>query len=641
MSNTIAPAAERQSLKDWFFEGSKEHVGPQAKATHTTHWWRVMCLTGVDYFSTLAYQPSIAFLAAGALAPIATLVLIILTLVGALPMYGRIAQMSPHGQGSIQVLEKLFPRWKGKVVVLCLLGFAATDFVITITLSAADAAAHLVENPLTPHWLDHPAMVTLFLLVMLGAIFLRGFGEAINIAVLLVIAYLALNAIVVGNGLMEIARHPALVANWRASLFAQHGHPAMMLAMAVILFPKLALGLSGFETGVAVMPLVGGEAGDTEEHPTGRIKNTKKLLMTAALIMSVFLLSSSFVSVLLIPAAAFQPGQPADGRALAYLAHERLGASFGTLYDLSTITILWFAGASAMAGLLNLVPRYLPRFGMAPEWARANRPLVALFTGVTIVVTLIFRADVDAQAGAYATGVLVLMSSAALAVAIMAWRQRSRAVLFTGIAVVFFYTTITNIVERPEGIKIASVFIASIIVSSLVSRALRSTELRVLGIEPDELATRFIDEAVHGEAVRIIANRPGPGDAREYEDKLREATDSHHLPPDDPVLFLEVVPGDTSAFSQVLVVRGKMVKDFRVLYCQSPAIPNAIAAILLHIRDRTHKLPHVYFGWTEGNPITYLLKFLAFGEGDTAPVTREVLRQAEHDPLQRPRVHVG
>src|SRR5262249_31148916 len=155
----------------------------------------------------------------------------------------------------------------------------------------------------------------------------------------------------------------------------------------------LALGLSGFETGVAVMPLVRGDAGDTEEHPVGRIRNTKKLLTTAALIMSVMLLSCTSVSTLLIPPDAFQPGHPADGRALSYLAHEYLGQGFGTLYDVSTITILWFAGASAMAGLLNLVPRYLPRYGMAPEWARANRPLVVLFTGITILVTIIFRAS--------------------------------------------------------------------------------------------------------------------------------------------------------------------------------------------------------------------------------------------------------
>ena len=600
-----------------------------------------MCLTGVDYFSTLAYQPSIAFLAAGALAPMATLVLVIVTLFGALPMYGRVADMSPHGQGSIVILERLFPRWKGKVFVLCLLGFAATDFVITITLSAADAAAHVVENPFTPAWLDHPLIVTVALLVILGAIFLTGFGEAIHLAVILVGVYLGLNAVVLLVSLRAIWAHPEVIGAWKGLLFNQYGNPATMVAMAIILFPKLALGLSGFETGVAVMPLVRGDPTDSEAYPAGRIRNTKKLLTTAALIMSVLLMASTSVSVLLIPPDAFQPGHPADGRALAYLAHELLGTHFGTIYDVSTIAILWFAGASALAGLLNLVPRYLPRYGMAPEWARANRPLVVLFTGITILVTVIFKANVDAQAGAYATGVLVLMSSAAVAVAITAWRQKNRWVTFISITVVFMYTTVTNIIERPEGIKIASVFILSIVVMSLVSRALRSTELRVLGVEPDDQAARFIHEAVHGEAVRIIANRPGTGAIEEYQEKFREASDSHHLPPDDPVLFLEVQPGDASEFSEVLKVRGAMVNGYRVLRCQSPAIPNAIAALLLYIRDRTGMLPHVYFGWTEGNPITYLLRFLAFGEGDTAPVTREVLRQAEPNPLRRPRVHVG
>ena len=636
------PGTSRQRFDRWFFEGRiLQPVGPHSRPVHTSEWWKVMCLTGVDYFSTLAYQPGIAFLAAGALAPIATLVLIIVTLFGALPMYHRVAEMSPFGQGSILMLEKLFPRWKGKAVVLSLLGFAATSFVVTMTLSAADATAHLIENPLAPEWVRHPELFTIVLLLLLGAVFLRGFQEAISLAVWIVLAYLGLNLIVLIVAALEIVRNPDVIANWRASLFVQHGNPAMMAVMALILFPKLALGLSGFETGVAVMPLVRGDPSDTEENPAGRIRNTKKLLSAAAFVMSLFLLASSVVSVLLIPAEAFQPGQPADGRALAFLAHLYLGSGFGTLYDAVTIAILWFAGASAMAGLLNLVPLYLPRYGMAPEWARATRPLVVIFTCIGIVVTVIFSADVEAQAGAYATGVLVLITSGAIAVAIAAWRQNNRWPLFASITLVFVYTSVANMIERPEGIKIASIFILSIIITSLVSRTLRSTELRVLGIQPDPLAERFIDDASRSGEVNIIANRPGTGDWKEYEDKLREARETHHLTPDDAVLFLEVERGDASEFSEVLLVKGARVHGFCVLRCKSPAIPNTIAALLLHVRDRTNKIPHVYFGWTEGNPVLYLLKFLAFGEGDTAPVTREVLRQAEADPLRRPRVHVG
>jgi hypothetical protein len=632
----------RPRFARWFFEGLPESATISAHAGPSSEWWKVMCLTGVDYFSTLAYQPSIAYLAAGVLSPLATFVLIVLTLVGALPMYSRVADLSPHGQGSILILEDLFPRWKGKVFVLCLLGFAATDFVITITLSAADATAHLIENPLTPSWLEHPMLVTLLLLLVLGLVFLKGFNEAIVLAVGLVVTYLTLNLIIIGVGLHHIWQNPELLASWRRLLFVRYPSGTMMVLMALILFPKLALGLSGFETGVAVMPLVRGDATDTEERPVGRIRNTKKLLRTAAGIMSFMLLTSSFVTAVIIPPAMFGPRQPADGRALAYLAHELVGNGFGTALDISTVSILWFAGASAMAGLLSLVPRYLPRYGMAPEWARATRPLVVMFTGITFLVTIIFDANVDAQGGAYATGVLVLMSSAALAVAIIAWRQRRHWVPFVTITAVFFYTTIANIFERPEGIKIASFFILTIIITSLISRALRSTELRVQGIVADEAATAFIREAARqGGGLRIIANRPDSGAPQEYEDKLREASESHHIPADEPVLFLEIRPGDASQFSEVLHVFGVEVAGHRVLRCISPAIPNAIAALLLYIRDETGLIPHVYFGWTEGNPMAYLLKFLAFGEGDTAPVTREVLRQVEHDPMRRPRVHVG
>jgi hypothetical protein len=590
-----------------------------------------MCLTGVDYFSTLGYQPGIAFLAAGSLAPIATVILVCLTLVGALPVYSKVAAASPDGQGSISMLEHLLPRWRGKALVLVLLGFAATDFVITITLSAADATEHIVHNPFVPRTFDHPIAVTIVLLTALGAVFLKGFKEAIGIAVVIVAVYLALNIVVIAYGVTEILRHPDYIPRWTNGLYAQHGNPVMMLALALLVFPKLALGLSGFETGVAVMPLVAGD----------RVHNTRKLLRTAALVMSVMLIGSSIVTTLLIPAEAFAEGGEAAGRALAYLAHHYLGELFGTIYDISTISILWFAGASAMAGLLNLVPRYLPRYGMAPEWTRATRPLVTLFTAITFLITIIFNADVEAQGGAYATGVLVLMTSAAVAVTLALWRARNRTwVPFAIITLVFGYTTVTNVIERPDGVQIATWFIVTIVVTSLISRVLRSTELRVQGVVADPRAEMFLREVAHA-PIRIIANRPDTGLPSEYAHKLREAQESHHLPPNTRVLFVEVRPTDASAFSDVLKVEGADIGGHHVLRCASPAIPNAIAALLLFIRDQTRQIPHAYFGWTEGNPIAYLLKFLAFGEGDTAPVTREVLRQAEPDPELRPRIHVG
>jgi len=631
---------QRHSFKTWFFEGVREPEGPHARHPHQSAWWKVMCLTGVDYFSTLGYQPGIAFLAAGLLSPLATLVLVLLTLFGALPMYRRVAELSPHGQGSISLLEELLPRWRGKALVLCLLGFAATGFIITITLSAADATAHIIENPLTPRSFNHPILLTLILLTGLGAIFLKGFREAVGLAIPIVAVYLLLNVVVIGWGLQHLWHHPEAFPAWRTLALAEHGSWTRMIGIALMLFPHLALGLSGFETGVAVMPLVRGNPDDDPQNPQGRIRNARKLLTTAALIMSVMLVGSSIVTTMLIPPAAFREGGEAYGRALAYLAHEHLGHGFGTFYDLSTVAILWFAGASALVGLLNLVPQYLPRYGMAPEWARANRPLVVIFIAITFIVTILFEADVNAQGGAYATGVLVLMGSASLAVTISAWRGNKQWFGYLLLTLIFGYTTLVNIIDRPEGLKIANIFIIGIVISSLVSRVLRSTELRVLAVEADDVARGFLADASTG-PVRIIANRPDTGLPEEYEHKLKEAMESHHLTPDDAVLFVEVRPGDVSEFSGVLHVNGATVDRHRVLRCVSPAIPNAIAALLLYVRDQTKMIPHAYFGWTEGNPIVYLLKFLAFGEGDTAPVTREVLRQSEPDPLRRPRIHVG
>lgn len=657
----------RRKFQLWLLEGLKRSGSTRdSSTTHKQHsWWQVMCLTGVDYFSTLGYQPGIAFLAAGALSPIATLVLILLTLFGALPMYRRVANESPHGDGSISMLENLLSRWKGKLFVLALLGFATTSFVITITLSAADATAHIVENPFAMAHLDflhHRIAVTLFLITALGAIFLRGFKEAIGIAVFLVAIYLALNLTVVAVGFYAIATHATVVWNWKQALFGTYSSPFLMIGTALLVFPKLALGLSGFETGVVVMPLVKGDIDTTQseaelQHLTrpgesaaqlsGRIHNTRKLLTVAALIMSFLLLASSICTTLLIPAEEFRPetdmqdAGAANGRALAYLAHQYLGDVFGTVYDLSTISILWFAGSSALAGLLNIVPRYLPRYGMAPEWARATRPLVVVFTVICFIVTILFKADVDAQGGAYATGVLALMTSAAIAVTLSARRHNEPVQwLFMLISLVFIYTTIVNIFEQPEGLKIAMIFIVVIIASSLFSRVWRSTELRVEHIELDDQAREFVRKAAKG-TVRIITNRCDRGDALEYEAKEKEKRLDNHIPAGEPILFFEVTPGDASEFSGVLKIKGETVDGFKILRTESPAVPNAIAAFLLFLRNETGKLPHVYFGWSEGNPLSYMLKYIAFGEGDTAPVTHEVLRQAEKDPEQRPIVHVG
>ncbi|TJY67623.1 amino acid transporter [Arthrobacter sp. CAU 1506] len=621
-------------------------LGPHGTVDSLEHghpWWKVMCLTGVDYFSTLGYQPAIAALAAGAVSPLATMLVVLVTLCGALPVYRRVAEESPHGSGSIAMLERLLPRWRGKLLVLALLGFVATDFMITMTLSAADATAHLIENPLLPHWLEgQNVAITLVLLGALTAVFLRGFREAIGVAVVVVGAYLALNAVLVAVCLADVLTHPLVVRDWWQVLTASYGNPLLIVAVVLLVFPKLALGLSGFETGVAVMPQIRASSQVDGDHLAGRIHGTRRLLTTAALIMSGFLISSSFVSILLIPAQEFQPGGAANGRALAYLAHELMGPVFGSLYDASTIIILWFAGASAMAGLLNVVPRYLPRYGMAPGWTKASRPLVLVFCAIAFLVTVVFDADVDAQGGAYATGVLVLITSAAAAVTLSARSRGQRRLVwgFGAVTAAFVYTTAANIVERPEGIRIASLFILGIVVISFISRTRRSFELHATHVHFDERAVELIARSDTGPLL-FIAHEPKRLDAEAYRKKLAAARAVNNLPADEVPVFLEVIVDDSSDFETELEVHGVCRHGYDILEVHGPVVPNTIASVLLHIRDITGLMPHVYFRWTEGNPISNLLRFLVFGEGEIAPVTREILREAEPDVTNRPWVHVG
>ncbi|MDQ1555972.1 MAG: hypothetical protein QOI02_974 [Actinomycetota bacterium] len=658
MTSDVAPAPtrpkrlrRRSALSVWLLDGLKDqsgaHPGPHVEEVEKTKsWWRVMCLTGVDYFSTLGYQPAIAAVAAGLISPFATIVLVLLTLLGALPVYRRVARESHRGEGSIAMLEKLLPWWGGKLFVLVLLGFAATDFMITITLSAADATAHVVENPFAPQWLHgNEVPITLAIIAVLAIVFLRGFTEAINIAVVLVAAYLVLNAVVIAVALAHVAGHAQLVSDWWTALSQQnHGNPLLVIGFALIVFPKLALGLSGFETGVAVMPQVRGDAGDTDANPAGRIRGTRRLLMTSAIIMSAFLITSSFVTTLLIPQKEFQPGGSADGRALAFLAHQFLGDGFGTVYDISTICILWFAGASAMAGLLNLVPRYLPRYGMAPNWVRAVRPLVLVFTAIAFLVTIVFKANVNDQGGAYATGVLVLITSASVAVTISAWRKKQAGwgIAFGVISAVFAYTTVLNVAERPDGVRIAALFIVGIVLVSVVSRVQRSFQLRATSVILDDAAQSFVlSDAEEFGSIRIIANEPDDGSLLEYKQKVTDERRDSGIPQRLPVIFVEVHPADSSNFEEDLLVRGETVHGFRVLKVNSGNIPNTLATVLLEIRDLTGIVPGIYFEWTEGNPISNMFRFLVTGGGEVAPVTREVMRRAEPNRDRRPEVHVS
>ena len=635
-----------------------------------------MCLCGVDYFSTLGYQPSIAFEGAGTLAPLATLVLVLVTLFGALPIYSHVAGETPDGVGSIGMIERMFTGWGAKLVVLVLIGFAATDFVITKTLSAADAAAHLISNPLyeahVPAWLQGQMPTTMFLLVLLGAMFLKGYGEVVGLATVLVIAFLGLSFVVVAASVFYLVTHPALLQHWFSEISSGHYHlehaplsgtgPWVAMGIAALVFPKLALGLSGFETGVLHIHMVRG----TEEHPhdqAARIANTRRMMLVAALIMSCFLIGSSLITGTntLIPAEelTLEPvkGKAMD-RALAYLAHGEsphpicplFGRVFGTLYDISTILILWFAGASAMGGLLNMVPRYLPRYGMAPDWAGAYRPLVIAFTVINLLVTLAFRADVSAQGGAYATGVLVLMTSACVASFLHEMRKKpephhglalqAQRVGFGLITLVFIYTTIANIYERPDGIIIASIFIATVMAISFTSRFFRSDELRLKEFRFADDADRMLwtDILVEGAFRVLVPHRPGSRSLAEKEAEIRR---KHRIPETVPIVFLEVHYGDVSEFQNAPIISARQEGTrFIIVARDVVSVSHTIAQLAMEMTKGGAPLD-IIFGWSKGGSLKLALDYVLFGQGDIPNRVVDLLDKAITDPAKRPTVIVG
>ncbi len=692
---------------------------------HKTFWLWALCLTGVDYFSTLGYQPSIAYAATGNLCPLATVVVVLVTLFGAYPVYRYVAEKSPYGLGSIGMLEKLLKGWWSKIVVITLLGFAATDFVITKTMSAADATAHLIANPSWPSarleatmgeiksgadghpdWnglneesqkgnLERTAEIevakrnqgqqigiTLFLLMLLGGMFLRGFKEVIGLAVVIVAVFLVLNVILIGSCLGYLVENPQPFLDWWAKVVSPEGRAAWFVTewqlekavpwvttpglgsvatVCLVLFPALALGLSGFETGVAIMPLISG--GKNPDELKGRIRHTGFLLLTAGLIMSVLLMGSSICVTTLIPShdlvnsfGEIFPAKAKD-RALAYLAHGEsplvglgeghflFGSTFGTIYDISTIAILWFAGASAMSALLNLVPMYLPRYGMAPEWARAVKPLVILFTLINVLVTFLFRANVQAQGDAYATGVIMLILSAATASSIEYYRSSTRTGFaripwyFIGVGLVFLYTGIAIVFEKPVGIQIASCFILAIFIASFTSRFMRSTELRFAGFEFKDENSEFLFNSIKALEIPIIVpHRPGQRDLETKEEIIRK---DHRIPSDVNILFVEVVRGDPSEFMVrpvVEVIYGSNRYVLKITRCAS--IANVLAALALDLANY-NKPPEIHFGWSDDNSLKATLGFLLFGEGNVPWLVHELIRKAQPEIALQPRVVVG
>jgi hypothetical protein len=666
------------------------HVPSQAQS-----WWLwVMCLIGVDYFSSLAYQPSITYEVAGKLGPVATVGVVLATLFGLLPLYSYVAGQSPQGEGAIAMLERHLRGWRGKTLVLLMLGFAATDFVMTKTLSLADAAEHVIYNH-NAQWEDtlktvedqgrealrehvHPTiaeyvnkqMVVTILLGILGFIFWfiirRGFNRGVvGLAVVLVILYLTLTAVIIGSGLLYLRNYPDLFDRWYAELGTRGTGPAgawdwwTIVGMCVIFFPQLSLGLSGFEMSMVVMPQIQGAPGDDPRRPAGRIRNTRKLLVTAALIMSVYLLGAALVTTLLIPPAGFRVDGKMTYRALAYLAHggplvggegadalnPLFGNWFGSVYDVVTVLLLSLAGTSVITSLRSLIPRFLLRFGMEQKWAQTWGILFIGFALVNLGVTVWFRASVGAQRGAYATGVLVSITCAGVLTVVDRWGKRRGRWFwrvpwgYTLITIVFLTTTVIVVVLHPSGLKIALGFIGAIFLWSVISRAMRSSELRTMGFEFVDDQSRFLWQCLEAaEFPALVPHRPGQRECELKEECIRR---EHQLSPDMDIVFLEVELADPSDFEQTLlleVLREDKRFIIRVKRCVSVA--HAIAAVALEL-SKVGKPPTLHFGWSEIGLLEASWSFFAFGEGNVPWKVRELIHQEQPDPERRPRVVIG
>jgi hypothetical protein len=451
---------------------------------------------------------------------------------------------------------------------------------------------------------------------------------------------------------------------------------ALIVLFCLLLFPRLSLGLSGFELSLILMPHVEGSPLDHPDQPLHRIRNTRKVLVTAALLMSVFLLGSVLVTNLLIPEREFAreasstsesvplalqaPEGKASNRALAYLAHggrlstgegslgPLFGAVFGTVYDITTILILALAGTSVMTALGVLLPQFLLRFGMT-TLGRAHRwGLVLMLLGlVNLAVTLYFRASVTDQRGAYATAVLVLFTTASSVTALDRARQRERAGnrmpwlcnYFTWVAVLFLASTMAVIVRGPSGLLIGGAFIVVLFLTSVLSRALRVNELHTVGFKFRDEHSKFLWDSLRlADFPVLVPHRPGrnPRDLKE-----KQIRDHHQLNPDAEVVFLEMEIGDASNFTQdPLIEVFQEGTRFVIRASRCVSVAHAIAAIALEM-SRHSKPPGLHFGWPDMDLMLASWSYLAFGEGNVPWRVRELIQLAEPDPAKRPRVIIG
>lgn len=667
-------------------------------------WPWVMCVIGLDYLSTLAYQPSVAFGAAGRLAPLVTVFIALITLGFALPIYCYIAGRSPHGGGSTALLERVIPGWFGKLLLLVLLAFGAVDLVFTRTFSTAAAAEHLTHNPHPdwqnalddatkqgdklrgdlPEWAkkrsegvwNRTTVVSLVMLVLstaAGLIFFKGYTRGfVRLAALAVLLYLVLTLVIVGSGVAYLIDHPQLLEAWWHDVWAGNWKPGAaarpsgdwgaLLGMCVPLVPALCLGLSGFELTLMAMPLVRGRKTDAPENPRGVIRNTRLLLVLAAVSMSAYLLTSTLVTTVLIPPSAQEASGQAKYRSLAYLAHggtladgqpatalnPSFGLVFGTAYDFATIAILALAGLSFALTLSSWIPPYLNRLGMEFSWSVRLGVLAYLFLAVKFAVTAYYGADVDAHRAAYLTSVLALFAFAALAAVVDVWQRRAERnwrkplrvpPLFALALATFTVSAISVAWNRPVGAAFAGGFVLVVLVMSVLSRAWRSTEFRFESFEfADKASEHEWAHLVAADLAILVPLRPGKHDLREREIEVRLR---HRIPGTLPVLFVLAELADPSDFNHRPLVRiarenGRVV--IHITRCCSVA--HAVAAAALEL-SKTGGVPEVHFGWSVENPVTANLHFVLFGIGNVPWMVYTLIRRADVPEDRKPHVVVA
>ena len=675
------------------------HAGAKFRAA----WPWVMAVVGLDYFSSLAYQPSVAFSAAGNLAPVVTVGVVAMTLLFAMPLYWYLAGRSPNGTGSTGLLERLIPGWVGKFLVLTVLGFAATDLVFTRTFSAANAAEHLIHSPFLPwqrtlaeacaqcdelagtlpdgvaghtYGMNKRQLVVTLILLLAGSavafLFRRGITRGLlRFAVVSVAAYLIMTGVIVGSGVGYLVAQPDLVEAWW-----RHVEPAAtgpdwtwqslvatwwpVVAVCVVLFPKMALGMSGYELALTTMPLVKGDKADTAANPRGRIRNTRIMLAMIAIVMSVYLLSSTLVTTILIPEIAFKTDGQAENRALAYLAHGGklvdgttsqmlnpiFGEQFGAAYDVVTITVLTLAGITVLIGMRELIPPYLYRLGMDWKWSQRMGLLMYLFTFLKLAVAYFYSANLDAQRGAYLTGVLSIFTMASFTALIDVWKRRQGwwtvfrvSPVFLLAFLAFAGSTIVVVRTTPTGLFMTLWFVGAILAVSMVTRFFRNHELRFNGFEYANEQSRFIWEGVIGHDFPIIV--PVRPNGSSFVAKEKEMRVYHRLPSELDVVFIKVELGDASDFYQRPLLEVTQEEGHVVAHitgCSS--IPHAIAAAAMDVAKQG-MVPEVHFGWSGDNPLTANLNFVLFGHGNVPWMVYELIQAADFPADRKPRVMVG